>query len=484
MRHIHYLFSLAAGIAFATLPAHARVVMPAQLGDHAVLQQQTDVNLWGLAKPGSTVTATPSWTDKASTAKADKAGRWKLTVATPAASYTPVSINVSDGDGPAAEMKDVLIGEVWFCSGQSNMEMPLRGFWTQPVEGAADEIAHAHLYKSIRVVTIPKRKAYEKTDTVSGSWKVANSVNAPEFTALGWFFAKELNALLDVPVGLVSCAYGGSKAEGWLPEEILAGYTDFDYNREKADTAMNDWERIGVMYNAMMYPVRNYTVRGMIWNQGESNVGRHATYPLHLADMVENWRRDHGDTQARLPFYQVEIPGWDYSNPDATDAAFLRESQHKAAEIIPNSGIVCAADLVYDWEVKDIHARQKRPIGERMARQVAETTYGLEGMPWRGPVFNRIETEGNKAILHFDNAWEGLSPNNTPLPGFEVAGADGVYHPATAIAPINTRVIEVSSPEVSEVKNVRFGFKNFSPSRVFNLYGLPLVPFRTDNFDR
>lgn len=465
-------------------PAAARVELPAQLGNHAVLRQKTDVNLWGTARPGATVTATPSWSGTPSTVTADSAGRWQLTVATPAASYIPVSITVSDGDGPAAVMDDVLIGEVWFCSGQSNMEMPLRGFWTQPIEGAADEIARAHRVKGIRMVTIPKRMAYEKMDTVSGSWQKPDAVTAPEFSALGWFFAKELNELLDVPVGIIACAYGGSKAEGWLPEEILAGYDDFDYNAERADTAMNNWERTGVMYNAMMHPLRRYTVSGMLWNQGESNVGRHATYAVHLNDMVENWRRDHGDSGARLPFFQVEIPGWNYGNPDGIDAALLRESQHKAAAMIPNSGIVCAADLVYDYEVKDIHARQKRPLGERMARQVAEKVYGIPGMPWRCPEFAGMEIGGNKATLSFTDAFEGLWPNSTSLPGFEVAGDDGVFHPATAIVPLQTRVIELTSPDVAEIKHVRYAFRNFSPSRVFNHLGLPLVPFRTDNFSK
>ncbi len=180
--------------------AMARVEMPAQLGDNAVLQQQADVRLWGRAKAGSQVEIAPSWTSSKTVVKAGSDGRWQATVATPAASYTPYEITVTDGDGPAATMKNVLVGEVWIASGQSNMEMPLRGFWTQPIEGAQEEIVFSGEWKNrVRMATVPKRRSYTVMDTVSGSWQVPSPGTTPEFSALAWHFAKSLNRILDVP---------------------------------------------------------------------------------------------------------------------------------------------------------------------------------------------------------------------------------------------------------------------------------------------
>ena len=195
------------------LAVNAAVELPDIISDNAVLQQNSDVKLWGWAKPGSAVTVTPSWDGRAYTAQADKnSGRWEVKVSTPAASFAPCSVTFNDGDGEV-KIDNILIGEVWFCSGQSNMEMPLRGFWTQPVEGAAQAIAYSGKYPSIRMATVPKRAAYTPQERVEGKWKVSNPQDAAEFSALAYFFAQSLTDMLNVPVGIISCAYGGSKVE-------------------------------------------------------------------------------------------------------------------------------------------------------------------------------------------------------------------------------------------------------------------------------
>lgn len=466
---------------FLALPvvAAAKIELPDIVGDNMVLQQKSDARIWGWASPGSTIKASGSWNPgNVVESKTGKDGKWELKLPTPAASFDSYTVNIK-GDGSDVTLGNVAIGEVWFCSGQSNMEMPLKGFWTQPVEGAIDAIAYSGKYPGIRMAKVPKGKAYTPQDKVSSPWKVSNPENAYDFSALAFFFARSLTDILDVPVGIIDCSYGGSKLEGWQSREQIAAYPEWDIDKEKADTTLQDYERINIMYNSMLHPLIGYTIKGFLWNQGESNVGRESTYPYHQKDMVTDWREKWG--LGELPFYFVEIPGWDYGNPDNNNAAFFRECQHKAAEITPNSEIVCTSDLVYPFEVNDIHARKKKEIGERLAFMAAGKTYGVKGMPTEYPRFKSMTVEGDKAILSFHNAWEGFTPNKE-LEGFEAAGADQVFHPAKAVENPSTLNIEVTCPEAGKIEAVRYNFKNFAVGKVHNVLGLPLVPFRTDKW--
>ena len=467
----------------AAMPMAARdpqLRLPGIIGDNAVIQQNTDARFWGWAAPGSVVTATPSWGSDV-TATAGNDGRWELALPTPPASMTPLTIRFSDSDGGEKTISNLLSGEVWLASGQSNMEMPLRGFWTQPIEGAAQAIAYSGRYPGIRMALIPKKGSYTPLDDTETSWKVSNPANAHDFSALAYFFATSLTDMLGVPVGIINCAYGGSKVEGWLPADIIATYPEWSIEKEQKDNSLREWERINVMYNAMLLPVSGYTVKGFLWNQGESNVGRHDTYPAHQADMVAHWRKLWGDDS--LPFYFVEMPAWNYDNPDATNAAFFRECQHRAETMIPNSAIVSTTDLIYPYELEDIHARKKKEIGERLAFKAAALTYGIEGVPHEFPQFKDAEITGNRAVLNFTGAEGGFTPNDV-LEGFEVAGDDHIFYPADATEDWNTRQIIVTSDKVKEIKAVRYCFRNFAIGKVKNMYGLPLVPFRTDDWDK
>lgn len=459
---------------------NAKVVLPEIMSSNAVLQQNTDARLWGWTKPGNDVTVTTSWNGKEYKVSSDKkTGRWEVMVATPEASFTPYTITLDDGDG-VETLDNILIGEVWFCSGQSNMEMPLRGFGIQPIEGAAQTIAYSGKYPGIRMASVPKRSAYTPQEKVEGKWKESNPENAGEFSALAYHFAQSLSDLLNVPIGIINCSYGGASVEGFMPKWKLDTYEGYDMDAEEKNSDINEWERIGVMYNAMLKPVQPYTVKGFLWNQGESNVGRHKEYPQHQKDMVDIWREEWG--LGELPFYFVELPGWKYGDPDGDEAAKFRECQHKAAEITPNSGIVCTTDLVYPYEVEDIHARKKKEIGERLAFMAADRTYGMKGVPSEYPAFKEVDFQGDKAIVSFMNPWSGLNPN-MDLPGFEVAGEDKVFYPAKAEEDWNTYKVTVSSDKVKDIKSVRYCFKNFAIGQLKNMMGLPLIPFRTDDWE-
>ncbi len=465
----------------AALAAQA-LELPEQLRDHAVLQQKTDALLWGWAAPGAKVTAEPSWNGKKTTATAGTDGRWEMRIATPDASYTPYTITFTEGKEKKV-ISDILVGEVWIAAGQSNMEMPMRGFPSQPVEGAAEDIARSgKLRDRVRMAYLERGDDWEPQARVKGEWKVSSPENTPEFSAQGFYFARELNDILDVPVGIICTSYGGTQVQGWLPRDIVErlGF-DYEAMKQEKDRLPAYW--YSTKYNHQVAPIAGYTAKGFIWNQGESNCDNPSNYETLLSEMVARWRADWGDKDNSMAFYQTENPGFGWFNPTGLQAALIREQQNKAAESIPNSGITCTADLVYPYEVDVIHGTMKRQIGERMAWQAAERQYGVKGMPWRCPTFEKIvKGEDGSTRVRFRDTAFGLIPNCGNVEGFEVAGEDGVYHTAEAKVDWNAPEVILSCSEVPEIKNVRYGFANFLLGNLRNSWNQPAVPFRTDNF--
>lgn len=462
--------------------AQAKIWLPEIIGDNMVLQQETGVKLWGKAAAGSTVTVSPSWTDRKFTTKSGKDGSWEISVGTPSAGYTPQSIVISDKES-SVTVNDVLIGEVWYCSGQSNMEMPLNGFWNCPVEGANRTIATASRYKGIRCVMIPKTASTTPRDDVQAKWMKSTIENAPWFSATAYYFAELLTEALDVPVGIIVCSWGGSKVEGWLPEETVRGYGEFDFEKEysQAEKVEYDWQwnyyTPSIMYNAMYHPVRKYTVKGFLWYQGESNVGHHDTYPERFATLAELWRSNQGGEEK--PIFLVELAPWAYG--DDISGPLFREAQHRIPSIVPASGVVCTNDLVYPDEVTQIHPRLKKPVGERLAYMALNKAYGYQSIGCEGPSYRSMTVNGNVAEIFCDNASEGFTPWSS-LIGFEIAGQDRVFYPAEAHIDTDKKTILVSSPEVQNPAAVRYCFHDFMVGNVIGMRSLPLVPFRTDSW--
>ena len=341
-----------------------KVVLPEILSDNMVLQQQTEVKLWGKAKANAQVSIRPSWDNRTYTATSDKDGKWIAKVQTPQASYNAYSITFSDGE--TTQLNNILIGEVWFCSGQSNMEMPLAGFWNCPVAGANETIATSAQWKGIRVATIEKNGQVEPVDNCKGSWKVSCPENAPAFSATGFHFAMMMNQVLDIPIGIINSSWGGSTVEGWLPRDIVTQYPDINLERDIRKEEGHDWWHYmspTLMYNGMIKPLQNYTIKGFLWYQGESNVGKHKTYAERLKTMVELWRKEWG--LGELPFYYVEIAP--YGSSENYYSALLREAQFNAQKIIPNSGMISTNDLVENYEQYNIHPKDKSNVGKRLA---------------------------------------------------------------------------------------------------------------------
>lgn len=467
---------------FCAAMLQAKITLPPQIADNMVLQQNAKATLWGWANPGETVTVATSWGDEVYKAKAGADGAWKVAVETPQGSYEEHIVEIAAGK-EKVEFKHVLIGEVWLASGQSNMEMPLRGFDGCPVEGALQEIATAGRYKGrIRFVMLPKTEAYEPQTLIDASWKESCADNAAEFSAAAWFFAKNLTEVLDVPVGIICNAWGGSAVEGWLPREIVKDYADVVSDPEEVKKIWNPMARPTIMYYGQWCPVRNYTYKGVIWYQGESNIG-HPDYALRMGALIQLWREESGI--AELPVYQVEIaPYISGGGVDGLESALLREQQRIAARDVENCWCVSTADLMYPYEGTQIHPARKKEVGERLSYMALHHTYGKHQFPGVAPSYKSMEIKDGEAVLTFDHVREAGGFNRSEgLEGFEICGADKVWHPAEVrIQPFFNRVI-VKSGEVPEPVAVRYCFKNWQRGNLAGANGLAVEPFHTDEIE-
>lgn len=458
----------------------ARVVPGAGISSNMVLQQQADARIYGTADPQATVTVTPSWDNTPRTAKADASGRWSLSVPTPAGSQEAYTVTLSDGE--PLVLDNVLVGEVWLASGQSNMEMPLKGFSGAVTDGGFEEIASAaRSAGKVRFLKVPKRQTDTPQDTISATWTVPSPQTAPEYSAVAWHFANRVADALDVPVGIVFSAYGGAKVESWSPREILETYPDVSLRPEdiKATVA---YLRPMVMYNAMFHPIRNYTYKGIIWYQGCCNVNNAPQYARRIANMVEHWRGQIG--LGDIPFYAVEIAPYQYDAPDERGRApFLREAQWQSLSLIPNSDMICINDLVKPHERHNIHPAEKKAVGQRLGDLALVKTYGCTQFMAGSPRYRSHRFEDGAAWVAIDSPNGGIC-RNYDIQGFELAGADKVFHPADDVRlEWRTNEVVVRSDKVKEPVAVRYAFRDFLPGTLHGGNYLPLVPFRTDDWD-
>lgn len=470
---------LCSALVAVTLGSYAKVRLPRMIGDNMILQQNTNARLWGWDKPGTPVKVTTSWNGKSYQVKTGKDGKWLVEVATPKASYTPFSITFDDGD--MTTVKNVLAGEVWVCAGQSNMEMPVKGFDNCPVEGYNKAVTEARQYSGIHYLPIPSTMAMKpQEDARGGEWRVISPETVAYASATGYFFAQVVNKALDIPVGIIMANKGGTRVEGWLDEANLKKYT-----QEPLDTAQiikkykTGYHRPLVWGNGTFNPILNYTVKGILYYQGCSNVGDPAgQYTNRLKMLVEQWRRDFKLDQ--IPFYFVQIAPYNYGKKDGDEGALLREQQYNASLVIPNSGIVCTDDLVYPYESDQIHPAQKRQVGERLAWQALNKTYGMKEIMCESAAFKDLRISNDTCYVHLKNDYRSIN-RYEDLQGFEVAGEDRVFHKANAHY-YYTKGIIITCPEVKKPVAVRYAFNNWGYGNVKNGALLPLFPFRTDNW--
>ncbi len=449
----------------------AELKLPAMFTDGAVLQQGMPVPVWGWADANAEVKVSFAGQSKAATADAD--GKWSVKLDKLKANKTGAELSVSAG-GESLAVKDVLVGEVWFCSGQSNMEMAVAGS-VKPAEVKPDELA------MIRHIKVPHVRASKPAADFKGEWKVCNKQNVGGFTAAGFYFATQIQKELDVPVGLIGCNWGGTRIEPWIPP---VGFEKVDELNVKSlkDTSS--------MYNGMVAAVEPYAIRGALWYQGESNGGEGESYFQKMRALIAGWRATwkEGD----FPFYFVQLANFQKPNPNPAGGdgwAKLRDAQLKAMLEIPKTGMACIIDI---GEAKDIHPKNKFDVGKRLALWALAKDYDVKNLVYSGPIFKSMQVEGDKIELSFDHVGSGLmaakkteaqsveapKPAET-LEGFAIAGKDKKWVWATA--KIEGDKVVVSSPEVKDPVAVRYGF-SMNPDKVnlYNKEGLPASPFRTD----
>jgi sialate O-acetylesterase len=455
---------------------NATITLPYFFSDNMVLQRNTNAAIWGSAKPNSTVQLSVSWNKRKFTVTADDAGKWKTTIPTPDAGG-PYDITISDGQ--PVVLRNVLIGEVWLCTGQSNMEMPMKGFKDQPILGSNDMIYNA-ANDNIRLYVVPRSVKTQVQDTSKNSaWKIANPETVANFSATAFYFGKLLQERLKVPVALINISYGGSTAEAWMSKEALSTFSDIRIPGAKDSTANN--KTATTLYNGMLHPFIGFTIKGCLWYQGESNYERPDQYELLLPAMVKQWRTEFG--QGDFPFYFAQIAPYSYgqlppyNNGGKFNSAYLRDAQRKATRLIPNSAMVVLMDI---GEENSIHPANKEAGGKRFAYLALAKIYDQKGFGYTSPSFDSLSIAGNIATVRFKDAANGLTSFGKPLSQFEVAGADKVFRPAKAV--IYRGNIQVSSPEVKDPVAVRYAFRDFIVGELFSTEGFPVSSFRTDNW--
>jgi sialate O-acetylesterase len=453
-----------------TFSLRAEVKLPAIFGNHMVLQQQTDAAIWGKASPSKNVSVKTSWDGKSYSTRAGNDGNWKLKVKTPKAGG-PYFITISDGK--ELKLNDVLIGEVWVCSGQSNMEMPVKGFRNQPVIGSNEAIASA-ANESIRLFTVTRNTSLEPLDDFTGQWTECIPENVANFSATAYYFGRMLQKALGVPVGLINSSWGGTRIEPWMSENGIKKF-DFVPLPDKSQTGKLSPQIPTVLYNAMIKPMVGYAMRGGIWYQGESNRNEYKEYEKLMPGLIQNWRGEWGIGD--FSFYYMQIAPFVYGG--GANSAFLREAQLKASAVLENTGMACLMDV---GEATCIHPANKQVGGERLAYLALAKTYGRKGFEYSGPVLKEMTVEGMMVKLTFDHAGNGLTTFGKELNNFKIAGANKRFYPAQAT--ITGSGISLVSPMVEKPVAVRYAFDDFVVGELFNTEGFPVSSFRTDDWEQ
>lgn len=443
----------------------AKITIPSFFSNGMVLQQQSMVAIWGSSdKQQQKVAVKTSWNNRKYTTRTDELGNWKVKVETPVYGG-PYIVEISDGEVVCIE--NVLIGEVWLCSGQSNMDMRVSGRYGDPVLGSLDAIVTSE-NPEIRMFMVGSKMTSAPLTDCEGIWQEASSETVPDFSAAGYFFARKLNEVLRIPVGIIHASYGGSRVEAWMSKAAIESYKDLE-----------DVHNASILYNGMLSPVVGYGIRGCLWYQGEANVDAPDLYTQLFPSLVNDWRKKWG--MGEFPFYYAQIAPFNYNKGEGKgkNSAYLREAQTACLKLIPSSGMIILTDI---GDARTIHPMEKEAVGNRFAYMALGRTYGKKGFPTTGPLYKSMQTEGNKITLSFDEMGKGLTTYRQQLTGFEVAGEDKVFHPANARFGKDAQTVIVSSPEVEQPVAVRYAFKDYIKGTLYNMSGLPASSFRTDNW--
>ncbi len=462
------------------LPLQAEVKMPAIFSDNMVMQQQTTANLWGTATPNKVVTVTPAWDGQAYTTKADDKGAWKLTLKTPKAGG-PYELVISDGT--PLTLHNVMVGELWLCAGQSNMEMPMKGFTNQPVEGANMDALRGR-NERIRFFTMKRNSATVPATDCVGSWVEATPATIREFSATAYYFGRQIEEILQVPVGLVVAAWGGSSCEAWMDKDMLKAFPEATAQIPEVKGKIASKNRTPtVLFNGMLSPLIGMTMKGVIWYQGEDNWNRAHTYADMFSSLITGWRKLWG--QGDFPFYYCQIAPYSYGNitgqgKPLCNSAYLREAQAKVEFMVPQTGMAVLMDAGFK---NGIHPYDKHTPGERLALLALNKAYGIDGITGDSPYYKSCEIRNDTVIVSFErdnkmwvNVKHGFASKN-----FKVAGEDRVFYPAKA--EIKRQHVIVTCDKVAHPVAVRYAFEDYAEGDLYGAEGLPVSSFRSDDWE-
>lgn len=437
----------------------ANVTLPNIFSDNMVLQRNAEVKIWGFANPQEEVVITPSWNNQQYKIKASNQAKWEIVIPTPKEGG-PYTISIKGYN--EIILKNILIGEVWICSGQSNMEM--NASWG--IENGDEAIKNA-TNPNIRLFLVPKLTAITAQNNIAGNWTECSPETMKYFSSVGYFFGKRLTEeLKGVPIGLISSSWGGTPAEIWTPEEVIQNDSVLLESAKTRKEETYGPHQPGRAFNAMIAPLTQFKIAGVLWYQGESNVGS-TVYDKTLSALITSWRKL---WKYDFPFYLVQIAPYKYGE-DHFDGAIIRDAQRKVLQEVPNVGMVITSDIS---PIDDIHPKDKKSVGVRLANLALAGTYKVTTALVNGPLYKEIIIDKNKAIVTFDYE-EGLYFRSKVDNQFEIAGADGIFY-STEASIKNNQVILTSKKVKTPVK-VRYSWKNTDQSTLFNKANLPASSF-------
>ncbi|MBO4476534.1 MAG: endonuclease/exonuclease/phosphatase family protein [Bacteroidales bacterium] len=469
------LVAILIGLASAT--AYSKVTLPSVFSDNMVFQQNTQAAVWGWTDSGKKVTIRPSWTNRKTVATPDADGKWSARIQTPAAGG-PYTVVISDGE--KITLKNVLVGEVWFCSGQSNMQMPMRGFRGQPVEGAADAVISANPSRPIRMCTVKHTASLTPASDCKCTWKEHTPEAVASTSATAYWFALKMQEVLGVPIGILITEWGGSTIETWIDRETISSKFpgEFDLSfLDGTELPKKQHQTPCTLFNGQVNPLIPFTFKGMLWYQGEANRGRAEQYVRLQKEYVDMMRRLFDNPDA--PFYYVQIAPYSYNDKDSYTSGYLCEAQEKALALIPHSGMATTLD---GGEPGCIHPRKKKDVGDRLAYLALVNDYGFKGINPIAPTYESSKFEEGNAIVTMKINDSGISPVGQDITGFELAGSDMIFHPAVGRVK-DARTVIVNSPDVPAPVAVRYCFRNWSEGNLCNNWGIPAGPFRSDDWE-
>lgn len=487
MHKIKLLFSLIAWLITLSVSAQ-HLKLSSVLQSNMVIQQNGPFTVWGTAPAGETVSIQADWMTAPVNVIAGADNQFSGIIPVPAVrkgDFTSHQLTVSSSSG-TIRLTNLLIGEVWLCSGQSNMQFKLR----ETLDSARE--LPAATYANIRLFSAGLNFSNEPLDSISGTWQACTPATARDFSAVAYHFGRALYQTLNVPIGLVFTGIGASAAQAYVPREVLAADTLLNRvylqpylsspKSQETITSGFTFEKVTrpfLLYNALIHPFTNLAIRGFTWYQGESNRQERETYTRLTQAMIQSWRTRF--RQGNVPFYYVQVAPFWYDKADSTlaDYAFFREAQANVAELA-NTGMVVTMDV---GEARDLHPKNKKPIGVRLAKMALNRTYGLLAIPYQGPTFAYASYSGDRAVVHFqpETIKDGLSTNDGKAPDyFFIAGVDKTFY--LAAATIDGSTVMLRSRQVKHPIAVRYAFTNFPVTNFQNGQGFPAPPFRTDDW--